>query len=61
MDRIEVRAKLSDSHLGHLFKEATSPTGERYAMNSVALRFVPTDKMEDEGYAEYLAPFEKKE
>jgi methionine-R-sulfoxide reductase len=61
MDRTEVRAKLSNSHLGHLFKEPTSPTGERYAMNSAALRFIPTDKMEDEGYSEYLAPFEKKE
>ena len=61
MDRTEVRAKLSNSHLGHLFKEPTSPTGERYAMNSAALRFVPTDKMEDEGYAEYLTTFEKKE
>src|SRR5215472_4586135 len=61
MARVEVRAKLSNSHLGHLFKDPTSPTGQRYAVNSAALRFVPTDKMEAEGYAEYLASFEKKE
>jgi methionine-R-sulfoxide reductase len=61
MQRTEVRAKLSNSHLGHVFQDATSPTGERYAINSAALRFIPTDRMEDEGYAEYLAPFEKKE
>jgi methionine-R-sulfoxide reductase len=61
MQRTEVRAKLSNSHLGHFFKDATSPTGERYAVNSAGLRFVATDKMESEGYAEYLRPFEKKE
>ena len=61
MQRTEVRAKLSNSHLGHVFKDATSPTGERYAVNSAALRFIPTEKMESEGYAEYLHSFEKKE
>src|SRR5215470_3958731 len=61
MARVEVRAKLSNSHLGHLFKDSTSPTGERYAVNSAGLRFVPTDKIESEGYAGYLAPFKKKE
>jgi len=61
MQRTEVRAKLSNSHLGHLFKDPTSPTGERYAVNSGAMRFVPTEKMEAEGYAEYLQSFEKKE
>lgn len=61
MQRTEVRAKLSNSHLGHVFKDASSPTGERYAVNSAALRFIPTDKMEAEGYAEYLRAFEKKE
>jgi len=61
MQRTELRAKLSNSHLGHLFKDPSSPTGERYAVNSAGLRFVPVDKMESEGYAEYLQPFEKKE
>src|SRR5437868_7685616 len=61
MQRIELRAKLSNSHLGHLFKDPTSPTGERYAVNSAAMRFVPMDKMEAEGYAEYLQPFEQNE
>ena len=61
MQRIELRTKLSNSHLGHLFKDPTSPTGERYAVNSAAMRFVPLDKMEAEGYTEYLRSFEKKE
>ena len=61
MNRTEVRAKLSNSHLGHVFPEPTSPTGKRYAVNSAALRFIPTDKMEAEGYAEYLSAFQKKE
>jgi len=61
MQRIELRTKLSNSHLGHLFKDPTSPTGERYAVNSAAMRFVPVDKMEAEGYTEYLRSFEKKE
>src|SRR5438270_3253299 len=51
MDRVEVRAKLSNSHVGHLFQDAASPTGQRYAVNSAALLFVPTDKMEADGYA----------
>ena len=61
MQRTEVRAKLSNSHLGHFFKDPASPTGERYAVNSAAMRFVQVEKMEAEGYAEYLQPFEKKE
>jgi len=61
MNRTEVRAKLSNSHLGHLFQDATSPSGLRYAVNSAAMRFVPVEKMESEGYTEYLRTFEKKE
>jgi methionine-R-sulfoxide reductase len=60
MTRTEVRAKLSNSHIGHVFPEPTSPTGKRYAVNSAALRFVPKEKMEAEGYTEYLSAFEKK-
>jgi methionine-R-sulfoxide reductase len=61
MQRTEVHAKLSNSHLGHVFQDTASPSGQRFAINSAALRFIPTDKMEDEGYSGYLSPFEKKE
>jgi methionine-R-sulfoxide reductase len=61
MNRTEVRAKLSNSHLGHVFQDATSPSGVRYAVNSAALRFVSVEQMEDQGYAEYLAPLQEKE
>ena len=53
MHRVEVRAKRSDAHLGHLIADPTSPTGQRYAVNSAALRFIPTDDMQREGYAAY--------
>ena len=55
MHRIELRAKRSDAHLGHLVADTTSPTGQRYAVNSAALRFIPTDNMPHEGYAAYLS------
>jgi peptide methionine sulfoxide reductase msrA/msrB len=53
MHRIELRAKRSDAHLGHLVADPTSPTGQRYAVNSAALHFIPTEEMEHEGYAAY--------
>ena len=55
MHRTEVRAKRSDAHLGHLIADPTSPTGQRYAVNSAALHFIPTAEMEREGYAAYVS------
>jgi methionine-R-sulfoxide reductase len=55
MHRIEVRAKRSNAHLGHLVADSTSPTGQRYAVNSAALRFILTDDMQHEGYAAFLS------
>ena len=61
MARVEVRSTKSDAHLGHLFDDGPRDKGGmRYCMNSASLRFIPVEKLKEEGYARFLPLFEGK-
>jgi methionine-R-sulfoxide reductase len=61
LERTELRASKSDSHLGHLFDDGPAPTGKRYSVSSAALRFIPAEKLKEEGYGAYLPLFSNAE
>lgn len=58
MERVEIRSKIGDSHLGHVFDDGPLPFGRRYCLNSASLIFIPKSKMKEAGYQEYLKIFD---